>query len=743
MARPRTTLSHIVRRGVLLLIASTVFIATAFLPMSRPAYAEGGAIGGGGDPGNESGGGWSTNGWGWYNYSVNGDKSPAGFKNPPGGNWASVSQTCRNIGADRVIAFIFLNRSGSDANNGVVYKYKSSYNNLSQHRSGGDWLDTTVAEAMFNSPFLNPYRGGFTWGDNVAWFCYSADPAPGGVFDVADCTRAAGWVFDRSRPNDSVVAHIVIDNDYGVGRVLGGPTNVYRPDVNAAYGIVGNHGFGNDISARVSGSGSHNVKVYTYNVNSAGAVTGGPLLFGEKTVSGCLDYGLTPSVNITSSKVAEADSTIAMQPRIDNTGPTDSGSTTQWKLTSFQVTPGSAVPQLDKTPTTIYNSDQADPCIFYAGSGVSGCGPAVFTSPNSTASNTGLNVPVPYKLFEQRTAVAGDFAPGTKICYALSAQPRTEDSNQWVYSNPACVTVGKSPKVQIWGGDLGVGVIFAGSAVSSNANTGVVTKNGKTFGSWVEYGIFATGLVTGTGSGSAYAGAGLVNAGKCNTSYLSFTNSGNSTCSSSTNIGNYANSSSIPDVAASFPTSALTFKSSDNLSAVQSGVYKVDGDALSVNGGNIQKGGWVVINAPLATVTITEDIRYTEAQLSSVNDIPQVIIIANKIIINSKVTRVDAWLVASGTNGIIETCNVSSNYVLSGAERLTSKKCDLPLIVNGPVMAKQLWLRRTAGSGSGIASGEPAEVFNLRPDAYIWANLHASGNNRVQTVYSTELPPRL
>ena len=743
MAKLRTLLLNIVRRGVLLLIVSTLFTATALFPMSQTAYAEGGAIGGGGDAGGASGGGQSSNGWGWYNYSVDGNPSPAGFKNPPGGNWATVSQTCKNIGADRVIAFIFLNKFGSDAANGVIYKYKSGnypvgYDNLSQHRSGGNWLPTATAQAMFSSSFLDPYRAGFTWGQNVAWFCYSADPPPRGVLDLADCTRASGWAYDPSRSGDSILAHIQVD---GITRT-GGPTNTYRSDVNAAFGIVGTHGFDYDISTWTSGSGSHTVSVYTYNINNAGIITNSnqPLLIGTKTVNGCLDYSLTPSVNLTSSKVAETDSVIELQPRIDNSGPTDSGSATQWKLTTFRVAPSSPVPQLDKTPATAYNSDQADPCMFYAGAGVSDCGPAVFTGPNSTASSTGLNVPVPYKTFEQRTAIVGDFAPGTRICYALSAQPRAEDSTQWVYSNPACVTIGKKPKLQIWGGDL----------ISANAvNTGTATKNisgaTSTFGSWVEYGIFAVRTITGTASGSAYAGAGLANADNCNTSYLSFTNSGSGSCSSSTVIGNYANSSSIPDVAASFSTSASTpfFGSNDLSIQSQNGVFRVNGAAISLGGGNIQKGRWVVINAPNSTVTITGDINYTEGQLLSVADIPQVIIIANKIIINSNVTRVDAWLVASGTDGIIETCNVSSSYALTGANRLTSNKCNLPLTVNGPVMAKQLWLRRTGGSGGGLASGEPAEVFNLRPDAYIWANAHAGSNNRVQTVYSTELPPRL
>lgn len=628
MAKFRTPLSHIVRRSLLLLIACMVFTATALLPASQTAYATpGGAIGGGGDPGGGAGGGWSTNGWGWFNYSVDGNPAaPAGFKNPPGGNWASVSQTCRNIGANRVIAFIFLNTYGSNGAHGVVYQYKSGnqpggYDNLSQHRSTGDWLATPAAESMFNSPFLNPYRGGYTWGQNVAWFCYSATPPPP------------------------------------------------------------------------------------------------------------VDYSLTPVIENTSDGVVEPGSSVSLNPRVGNSGNASSIGT-EWQLTSFLLSPGSAIPGQDLS--------SQPPCQFFQKPGVTDCRPAVFTNGDSNTGNYSF-LPKYVHYYTQRPATIGDLAAGTRVCYALSVQPRANDDSRWYHSNPTCVTVGKKPKTQIWGGDL-----ISANYVNTGTSPKDISGTTHTFGSWVEYGIFAAKTITGAASGSAYAGTGLEEAPVCTESQLSFTNAGCKDKKDKKDIGNYANSPSIPDVGASFPTSALTFKSSDNLSAVQSGVYRVDGDELSLGGGNIQKGGWVVINAPLATVTITEDIKYTEAQLSSVNDIPQVIIIANKIIINSKVTRVDAWLVASGTNGIIETCNVNSlSYKLTGTDRLTVNKCKDSLVVNGPVMAKQLWLRRTAGSGSGIASGEPAEVFNLRPDAYMWANLHASDNNRVQTVYSTELPPRL
>jgi hypothetical protein len=58
-------------------------------------------------------------------------------------------------------------------------------------------------------------------------------------------------------------------------------------------------------------------------------------------------------------------------------------------------------------------------------------------------------------------------------------------------------------------------------------------------------------------------------------------------------------------------------------------------------------------------------------------------------------------------------------------------------------MTNKLYLRRTAGSGTGaINSGDPAEVFNLRADAYMWSYERAKKLNIVKSVYTVELPPR-
>lgn len=317
-----------------------------------------------------------------------------------------------------------------------------------------------------------------------------------------------------------------------------------------------------------------------------------------------------------------------------------------------------------------------------------------------------------------------DKPPGTNICFVLSVKPHSNLDQAAIDSQKSCVVIGKKPKIQVWGGDLLVG---------GDTDTSVSTKSGKTFGSWVEYAIFATGIIKNTASGAALANQGRAISSACDYSTLSFANTASTgTCSGvDGTIGHYSNYLAAPDVAARFPINSSTpIVPNADLSGL-SGVYTANAN-LTISGGNIAKGKWVVINAPNRDVTITGDINYTSELLRSINDIPQVVIIANNITIRSSVGRIDAWLVAK--NGNIYTCDVDPKTVTD---------CANPLRVNGPVIAGKLHLRRTAGSGSGAASGDPAEVFNLRADAYIWGYRMSVGDGRVQTVYATELPPRL
>ncbi|TAL14021.1 hypothetical protein EPN95_04325 [Patescibacteria group bacterium] len=361
---------------------------------------------------------------------------------------------------------------------------------------------------------------------------------------------------------------------------------------------------------------------------------------------------------------------------------------------------------------------------------------------------------------------ASDF--GKQICRLTSASPGANTGGT-ATSASSCVTIGKKPKVQIHGSDLILGRAFSngGGSQLSSANTSISQLNpqgganppNNVFGSWVEYGIFATKTITGLGSGSAFAG-GSKSSSTCSYSTLTFFNAATTSssipapsCTASTSVGGYSTGRTIPDIAADFPVGTGTATYDDNIATPQ-GLYTSDAsaDPITVGAGgtkNIAKGEWVVINAPNADVTIANDIIYANPASNSsdafhsIYDIPQMVIIAKNVYINPNVKEVDAWLIAQGSTvantGILDTCHVSTDYTTKLTTNATQTgACDKVLQVNGPVMAQKLWLRRTGGA----TTNDPAEIFNLRPDAYLWAYARASTTGRVQTVYSQELPPR-
>lgn len=263
----------------------------------------------------------------------------------------------------------------------------------------------------------------------------------------------------------------------------------------------------------------------------------------------------------------------------------------------------------------------------------------------------------------------------------------------------------------------------------------------RTYGSWGEYAVTATGIITGIGSGSAFAGPGLANTTACSYTFLTISNASASNCKSTpaASYGKYNTGRTIPDVAASFPVSSAGSTLSGTVSmAGLSGTYKTSG-TLVINGGALAKGQTIVINTynsitkQYQDVTIAGDIKYTTDPLTSSDQIPQLVILAKNINIQSGVTQVDAWLSAEGTLNTCSDINRTS---------ITINNCNKALTVNGPVMANQVQLWRTAGSDSGAASGDPAEVFNLRPDAYLWGISKSAQSGRLETVYTHELPPR-
>jgi len=448
-------------------------------------------------------------------------------------------------------------------------------------------------------------------------------------------------------------------------------------------------------------------------------------------------YELTPEVSLSDTVVEANSSELGVSYEATNSGQAING---QWQLAKCIVPAGA--------PATAYskaNDNTSNAVATYNARGAT-CTQA------GAGTNTAFKQEDVTQLGNLANQEVGDLAAGSRICYALAVSPPSSSaaSNAWRHAAPACALVSKKPKVQVLGNDLIVGKGRGGESVIrtgvARQTTGGVTR---TFGSWGEYGIAASGQIFGIASASAYATGSTVTSCE-GAALLMFTHGGEKSCSTAGERGFYSLAQSLPSIGGQFTGGRIIEAGRQmNLSAFQ-GVYTTTGD-ISINATqDIPKGKWVVVKAPGSTVTIKTNINYTKDTLNAAAEIPQILIIARNILIEGDVTNIDAWLIAKDdaaasqddeaeatVGGAINTCSD-----VAADAPLTINLCSNKLTVNGPVVAEHLYLRRTAGVQQGAKPGEPAEIFNLRPDAYLWATNWSASAGRLPTVYSKELPPR-
>jgi hypothetical protein len=458
------------------------------------------------------------------------------------------------------------------------------------------------------------------------------------------------------------------------------------------------------------------------------------------------DFDLVPSIS-TSTTIAQAGGVVGnITPTINNTGKTRTDRPSQWVVTKIIVSPTGSI------ATSLQTNNKA-PCATYGNA----CTPVKSGSQDFPLGLT------PLEILNSET-IPENAPVGTKVCFALSVQPYKFASSDWRHGIPVCIVVAKSPKVQVLGGDLIVGRgTVSNDPRTSNVSTSTTysPSTGLTYGSWSEYAIIPSGTVKGMASGALYVGGSASN-NLCSLSILTISNSqtaGNVTTCIATSIGKFTDGTAAPNPASRFPVSKASVipntVTTQNIHALAPReVYTTTVANLTLtSSAEFEAGHWVVLNAPNTTVTIADNINYTTGPISGIGQIPQVVIIAKNIIIKDSVEKIDAWLVASGgalqgsgatsrsiNDGVINTCGAGTGITTTTLPN--SNQCNKTLTVNGPVMANHLLLRRTAGAGTGADSGDPAEVFNLRADAYIWASAYSPGNGRIPTVNTTELPPR-
>lgn len=357
--------------------------------------------------------------------------------------------------------------------------------------------------------------------------------------------------------------------------------------------------------------------------------------------------------------------------------------------------------------TDDYQSDSVNPCsASILPSGAYSCGKIADLSYVTQASHT-----APY-------ASGGPDAVGTRLCFFARIQNPTDDAGDdgsWAYSDMSCSISVKKPRVQFLGSDLRVG---------GNANSSYYNVQGANYGSWVEYGMFTGGTNSIVTSGNGLRG-GNGSGGVADWSRLTFANT-----------PSYGGYTPLPAASSAYTYFRSLPASGGNFSQGQpeTGVYDL-GNNPNIANLTVNDNGKSIILRATGTITIG-NIRVLNQGVTSASNLSQVVVVADNIAFTNPASTVDAWLITS-PSGYINTCN-------AGPQTLITGPCSGVLTVNGPVFTNRLILRRTGGANPPSAAqlSEPAERFNLRPDAQLWAYTYANRADYAQTDYVQELPPR-
>lgn len=465
------------------------------------------------------------------------------------------------------------------------------------------------------------------------------------------------------------------------------------------------------------------------------------------------NYDLTPSISVNPSS---NDVTLGVTNKKQGGITQTYTMPTQWQVTQFNVQNVND-PKVQSLMTGSSTTSQSDPCTFLVNSlgptNMSGC-----TVPAPNAQSSGYNT-----IFDKDGTISSTIDPNNKgtpfptslpdppagktTCYMLSVnkyQPYVPNP-YWKNSTIVCrFGAPKKPKIQVLGDDLHAG----GQIITSQVGGDTAT----TFGSWAAYasasGDQATNFATGSGLKGGKPSTTLT---QLDVNSLTFANTQatfGSFASASTVLGNAGKIQSYFS-ALKKPSPSLTAGSNQNLDNIPDSVtpYFVDGK-LTIQSSTIPKGKTIIIVAN-DTITIAGDIHYATDNLNTLAEIPQLVLVAPRIIINSSVQNVDAWLITDlhtagdgtpddRTTYYVDTCGDAGPP--SSVTLTTSTACnDNPLTVNGPVVTSHLYLNRTAGDDT---SDSAAETFNNRGDAYLWELNYASNNEGLATTKQTEQPTR-
>ncbi len=306
-------------------------------------------------------------------------------------------------------------------------------------------------------------------------------------------------------------------------------------------------------------------------------------------------------------------------------------------------------------------------------------------------------------------------------------------------NNKVCGQIGKSPTIQVWGGN----VLSKGELNVSKVKEKTLKEKTRRFGSFGELGVFAgdSGNFA-NGAALGYGGIRWKEGGKdvLLPSYLGQKEGDSEEIGGGSEksmgdlkfdfggdggIEKFANALGgkyCGDEPSGCPNSVEAIV--DNCKNGGSCSEDVDNNTIIINSGMN-----VIVNRD-GDVVISTNVQYGNSGYSSFSEVPRFIVIANDIEIGCDVTRIDGLLVATGT---VNTCNKQEGD-------LNDADYSHQLIVNGAIIAKELVANRTYGAGPGIYSIVPAEIVRFDP-TLLDLDLGSNDSNP-KIVNITELPPR-
>lgn len=327
-------------------------------------------------------------------------------------------------------------------------------------------------------------------------------------------------------------------------------------------------------------------------------------------------------------------------------------------------------------------------------------------------------------------------------------------NNESPENKKVCGQIGKSPTIQVWGGN----VLSKGELNVSPVKEKLFNETTHWFGSFGELGVFASNSGNfANGAALGYRGIHQWNEDSKNVllpSYLGKKQGDSEEIGggSGTSMGELKNTFGIDGAIRGIEdfADALGGKyCGDNPSkCLDSEEVSTDicgeGDDCRVEvescdeDENCEDKTTVVINSGMnvivkrdGKVVISTNVQYEDGNYGSFSEVPRFIVIANNIEIGCGVTRIDGLLVATGT---VNTCKSDT------PEDWEKEDYSNQLIVNGAIIARGLVANRTYGAGPGIYSIVPAEIVRFDP-TLLDLDLGLNDSNP-KIVNITELPPR-